>query len=69
MDKGLSRLQGKLLEGIGWNLERRWSNHHKSAFFVVERNQEKDHGDMTQNPTGDKFTSSNLWIKIYPAMV
>ena len=65
--KSLSRLQGKPLGGIGWNLACRWSNHHWSAFLGFERNREKDHGDMTQNPTGVKITRSNLWIKIPPS--
>ena len=30
--------------------------------------QEKDHGDMTQNPTGVKIMQSNLCIKILPVM-
>jgi len=31
--EGLSRLQGKPLDGIGWNLACRWSNYHTSAFL------------------------------------
>ena len=32
-----------------------------------ERNQEKDHGDMTQNPTGVKIKQLNLRIKNPPS--
>ena len=39
------------------NLAFRWSNHHRSAFLWFER---KDHGDMTQNPTGVRAVRSNL---------
>jgi len=60
---GLSRLLGKPLEGIGWNLACRWSNHRRSAFLWFERNAVKDYGDMTQNSTGVKIMQSNLWIK------
>jgi len=34
---------------------------------VVEKNLEKDNGDMTQNPTGIKMMQSNLWIKNPPS--
>jgi len=62
----LSRLLGKLLRGLSWNLACRWSEHSRSAFLWFERNPKKDHGDMIQNPTGVKITRSNLRIKIPP---
>jgi len=34
-----------------------------------EKSLEKDHGDMTQNPTGVKIMQSNLLIKIHPVTV
>ena len=36
----------------------RWSNHRRSAFLWFERNRDKDHGDVTQNPTCVKITRS-----------
>ena len=36
----------------------RWSNYRRSAFLWFERNRDKDHGDMTQNPTCVKITRS-----------
>ena len=59
MVEGLSCLQGKSLEGIGWKLAFRWSTHGRSTLLWFERNQEKDHRDMAQNPTGIKIMLSN----------
>ena len=36
----------------------RWSNYRRSAFWWFERNRDKDHGDMTQNPTYVTITRS-----------
>jgi len=55
------------MEGIGWNLACRWSKHYRSAFLWFERNPEKDHRDMTQNPNWCQITRSNLWIKNPPS--
>ena len=33
-------------------------NHRRSAFWWFERNRDKDHGDMTQNPTCVTITRS-----------
>ena len=52
----------KPLEGIGWNLACRWSNHCRSAFLWFEMNREKDYRDMAQNPTGVKI----MQIKPHP---
>ena len=65
--EGLSHLQGKPLEGIGWNLACRC--HLRSAFLWLERNLEKDHRDMTQNQTGVKIMRLNLYIKIHPIIL
>ena len=58
---------GRLLEVIGWNLAYRWSNHRRSAFLWFGKNPEKDHEDMTQNPTDVKITGLNLQIKYPPS--
>ena len=45
-------------EGIGLKLACRWRNHRGVPFCGFERNQEKDHRDMTQNPTSSEDIKS-----------
>ena len=44
-------------------VECRWSNHRRSVFLWFERNRDKDHGDMAQNPTCVTITRLNFMNK------
>ena len=55
----LSCLQGRLLEGIGWNLACKWSNHHRNAFFVFEKVPEKTSEIWRKNQPVSKLLDRN----------